>query len=241
MSRKNEKYLRLRSPRPRSISSTMKTVIHLGLVNEKNMEILKYRKFENVENSFTVTENLAMENSTEILNVSQNDCRSSWWSQEVIKDKVTRLLALSSMSWENDLFKGRDKRKMIRPSGTVQDVFRSSRVLWIRWRSCWIRVDKFPRTTFLILLEIQKYLRCQNVESERFCDRIIFMSMFNEQCSSSWSTILDIYSKIVGRFRQRNQWKFEKHSLLCSAQSNLHVLWFDIVEKKRSRRWITSS
>ena len=77
MSRKNEKYLRLRSPRPRSISSTMKTVILLGLVNEKNMEILKYRNFENVENSFTVTENLAMENSTEILNVSQNDCRSS--------------------------------------------------------------------------------------------------------------------------------------------------------------------
>ena len=77
MSRKDDNYLRLRSPRPRSISSTMKTVIHLGLLNEKNMEILKYRNFENVENSFTVTENLAMENSTEILNVSQNDCRSS--------------------------------------------------------------------------------------------------------------------------------------------------------------------
>ena len=144
MPRKNENYLRPRTPRPRSISSTMKTVIHLGLTNEKNMEILKYRNFENVENSFTVTGNLVMENSTEILNKSKNDCRSSWSSQEVVKDKDTRLLGLSIMSWENDLFKRRDKRKMVHPSGSVQDVLRSSRVLWIRWRSCWIRVENFP-------------------------------------------------------------------------------------------------
>ena len=37
------------------------------------MEILKYRNFENVENSFHVTENLVMENYMEILNVSKND------------------------------------------------------------------------------------------------------------------------------------------------------------------------
>ena len=124
MPRKDENYLRMRSPRPRSISSTMKTVIHLGLTNEKNMEIRKYRNFENVENSFIVTENLVMTNSTEILKVSKNDCRSSWSSQEVVKDKDTRLLGLI-MSWENDLFKRRDKRKMVYPSGTVQDVLHS--------------------------------------------------------------------------------------------------------------------
>ena len=116
MSRKDENYLRARSPRSRSISSMMKTVIHLGFTNEKNMEIFKYRNFENVENSFTVIENLMMENSTEILNKSKNDCRSSWSSQEVVKDKDTRLLELSIMSWKNDLFKRRDKRKMDHPS-----------------------------------------------------------------------------------------------------------------------------
>ena len=106
-------------------------------------------------------------------------------------------------------------------------------------------VEKFPRTTLHILWEIQKSLRCQNVESERFSDRIIFMSMFNEQRSRSWSKILDIYSKSDKRFRQRTQQKFgkkkKKHSLTCPVQTNLHTLWFDIVEKKRSRRWITSS
>ena len=144
ISRKDENYLLPRSPRPRSLSSTMKTVIHLGLTNEKNMEIRKYRNFENIENSFTVTENLKMENYTEILNKSKNDSRFSSLSQEVIKDKGTRLLGLSSMSWENDLFKGRDKRKMDHPSGTVQDVLRSSRFLWIRWRSYWLGVENFP-------------------------------------------------------------------------------------------------
>ena len=206
MPRKDENYLGLRSPRPRSISSTMKAAIHLGLTNEKNMEILKFRSFENVENSFIVHENLVMENSTEILHVSKNDYRSSWSSQEVVKGKGTGLLGLSIMSWENDLFKRRDKRKMVHPSGSVQEMeklLNSS--------------ENFPRTTLHILWEIQKSLRCQNVESERFSDRIIFMSMFNEQRSRSWSTILDIYSKSVKRFRQLIQRKFEKHSLTCPA------------------------
>ena len=35
-------------------------------------------------------------------------------------------------------------------------------------------------TTLQILQEIQKDLRCQNVEPERFSDRIIFKSMFND-------------------------------------------------------------
>ena len=98
-----------------------------GFFNEKSMEILKYRNFENVENSFIVTENLVMENSTEILNVSKNDCRSSCF-QEVVKDKGTRLLGLSIMSWESDLFKRGEKRKMDNSSKTVQGVLRSSRV-----------------------------------------------------------------------------------------------------------------
>ena len=44
----------------RELFATENTAIHLGLTNEKNMEILKYRNFENVENSFTVNENLVM-------------------------------------------------------------------------------------------------------------------------------------------------------------------------------------
>ena len=76
---------------------------------------LKYRNFENVENSFTVAENLMMVNSTEILNKSKNDCRSSWSSQEVIKDKGTRLLGLSIMSWKKI-----SSREEIKEKWTIQ-------------------------------------------------------------------------------------------------------------------------
>ena len=173
----------------------MKAAIHLGLTNEKNMEILKYRNFENVENSFIVHENLVMENSTEILHVSKNDYRSSWSSQEVVKGKGTGLLGLSIMSWENDLFKRRGKRKMdpskwVSSRGTPQ-----LKSFMEPMEKLLNSSENFPRTTLHILWEIQKSLRYQNVESERFSDRIIFMSMFNEQRSRSWSTILDIYSK----------------------------------------------
>ena len=231
MSRKDENYLRLRCPRPRSLSSTMKTVIHLGLLNEKNMEILKYRNFENVENSFIVTANLTMENSTEILNVSQKDCRSSWLSQEVIKDKVARLLGLSSMSWENDLFKGRDTRKMIRPSGTVQDVFRSSRVLWIRWRSCWIRVENFPEQHY------RSNKRSRNTSDVRTLNQNDSVTgSYSCQCSTNSVAVVEVQSsistlKLLGDFV--NGFNGNLKNIHCYVQHSQNSMLCDLISWKR--------
>ena len=67
---------------------------------------------------------------------------------QVKKSKGTRLLDLSIMSWQNDLFKRWDQWKMDHRSGTIQDVPRRSRVLWLRWRSYWIRVGNFPEQRY---------------------------------------------------------------------------------------------
>ena len=165
------------------VSSTMKAAIHLGLNYEKNIKILKCRNSENVGNLFTLTEILVTESSTEILSVSTIDCRSSCWTESTLapdqvkkwsKGKGTNPPGLSTMSRENEFFKKRSKRKMVQSSERVQDVLRSIRVLWNWWRSNWIRVEYFPGFTSLqISQETQRDLQCQNVEPERFSDRII--------------------------------------------------------------------
>ena len=48
------------------------------------MEMIKCRKFEQIGNLFTVTENLVVDNSAEILNVKTIDCRSSCWTRSTL-------------------------------------------------------------------------------------------------------------------------------------------------------------
>ena len=136
------------------VSSTMKAAIHLGLNYEKNIEILKCRNFENVGNLFTLTEILVTENSSQTLSVSRIDCRPSCWTESTLahdpvkkwsRSKGTNLLRLSKMSRENEFFKKRSKRKIVQSSERVQDVLRSTRVLWNRWRSNLNLIGILPR------------------------------------------------------------------------------------------------
>ena len=110
---------------------------------------------------------------------------------------------------------------------TVQDVIRSSRVLWLRWRSYWIRVGNSPEQR----CKSDKY--DQNVESERFSERIIFMSMFSStnsvavvEVQSSISTlrvIRDFDNGFRGNFLEKKKnHGYVKHSqisMLCDLIS----------------------
>ena len=62
----------------------MEAPIHVGLHFAEIKEILKCRNFEQIGNSFTVTENLVFENSTEMLNVKTIDCRSLCWTRSTL-------------------------------------------------------------------------------------------------------------------------------------------------------------
>ena len=62
-------------------SSMMRAAIHLRLNYEKNLETYKSMNFEQIENFITITQNLIMENSPEILNLKTIDCRSLCWTK----------------------------------------------------------------------------------------------------------------------------------------------------------------
>ena len=149
------------------VSSTMKAAIHLWLRDPQMQKLRECWKL------IHLTEILVMENYTEILSVSTIDCSSSCWTESTLthdqvkkwsKDKDTNLLGLSTITGRMSSSRKEARKKMVQSSERVQDVVRSIRVLWNRWRSNGTRVEYFPGfTTLQILQEIQKDLQCQNV------------------------------------------------------------------------------
>ena len=75
----------------------------------------------------------------------------------------------------------RCSKKVDWSSINFEDGSHLQRIAMIRWRADWFEWKIFPGAKALNLLhEIQTDLQGKHVTPENFCDRIIFMSMFND-------------------------------------------------------------
>ena len=110
---------------------------------------------------------------------------SQWSSDQMGESRSMCLRWFRSLCWTDERH-SKSSRKMERTSGRTQFVFVVPRCSGYRWRSNWIRVDNFPGFSSLsILEEIQPDLEKRHIQPEESTDRIIFMSMFNDNV---WNT-----------------------------------------------------
>ena len=161
----------------------------LGQNYERNLETYKSTNFEQVENLFSMTQNVVVDNSTETLNVKKINCRSLCWTRSTqAHDQVKR--------WSQA------KLRVYSDSGLCLGKMSSGAEAKARWSSqveefkVYYAVEEFLRidgeaiefewhifpgfTTLQILQQIENDLQCQNVDSEQFPDRTKFMPMYND-------------------------------------------------------------
>ena len=104
----------------------------------------------------------------------------AWSSDHVDESKSTRQLRFRLMLGEN-VRSFRSESKIGKSSGIISTVQFLQRIIWNWWRIDSVRVEYFPRTHSLeVLQKILKDLQEQNIEPETYTDRSIFMSMFND-------------------------------------------------------------
>ena len=88
------------------MSSSVKAANHLGLNYEQNnLETLRLTNFGQIENVFTVGQNLVVENSREILKVKTIDCRSSCWTRSTLADDQVKTWSKAKVRAYSDSLK----------------------------------------------------------------------------------------------------------------------------------------
>ena len=139
------------------------TAIHLGRNYLANLEVYKNTNFEEIQSLFNITQKMILEHSEEILNVNTIKSASPHGKRSVLSlDQVVQ--------WT------RAKVRVYLDSVLCLVNVNDSKDAITRWEG---QVEEF---CFLlqILQKIQDDLRERNIEPEKFTDRIIFMSRFND-------------------------------------------------------------
>ena len=161
------------------MSSSIKAAIHLGPNYLANLEVYKNTNFKEIQSLFNISQKLILEHSEEILNVNTIESTPTSWTRSVLShDQVIQwtkakvrvysdsVLCLGKVNdgrgaierWEGQVEELKGQEKQLISSGILSQDFRHCRFF-----------RKIPND-----------LRERNIEPERFTDRIIFMSMFND-------------------------------------------------------------
>ena len=178
------------------MSSSMKAAIHLGPNYLANLEVYKKTNFEEIQSLFKITQRLILEHSEEILNVNTIESASPSWTRSVVShDQViqwTKTKVLVHSDSVLCLGKMKDSRDAItRCEGQVEEFKMSpsyKELLGIDGEPIEFDWNIFPGfSSMQILQKIQDDLRERNTKPEKFTDRIIFMSMFNDKKRKRWN------------------------------------------------------
>ena len=169
----------------------MKAAIHLGPNYNEILEVYKNTNFEEIQSSFGVTQKLILDHPEEILNVLTNwkysslhgrdlHCLMIKWSSGP-KQQYALTLRLCSMPGEG-VSSFRSKPMMGMPCGRLSIVRFIRGITGNRWRTNWVRVEYCPRTHIITdsSEDPEWFFQEQNIEPEKFGERIIFMLMFND-------------------------------------------------------------
>ena len=171
------------------MSYSMKAAIHLGPIHLANSEIYKNTKFEDIESVLNITQKLAKEHSEEILNVNTIESASPSWKRSVLSHDQVIQWTSAKVRVFSDSVKclgkmNASKDAITRWEGQVEEFKMSpsyKALLGIDGEAIEFEWNIFLRFSSLqILHETQNDLRERNIEPEKFTDRIIFMSVFND-------------------------------------------------------------
>ena len=172
------------------MSSSRRAVIHLGQNYEKNLETYKFTNFEQIENLFSVTQNLVADSLLEILNVKTIDPRSVCWTRSTLpNNQVKKVGQKQKCRVHSDSVRCLGKIPSRKEAKTrwasqvseFQVYSPTDEFLGVGGEALEFEWNIFPGfTTLQILREIQNDLQNENKSPEQFLDRIIFMSMFND-------------------------------------------------------------
>ena len=171
------------------MSTTVKAAVHLGPNYTENLEVYRNTNFEKLQNLFDITQRLILDHQVEILNVPPIDWTPPSWTRStlthdqvitwtkakvhVCSDSVSCMEKMQELSEANERWKNQ-----------VAEFQRSNshrELSGIDGEPSEFEWNIFPGLTSLkILQKIQDDLPDQNIEPEKFEDRIIFMSTFND-------------------------------------------------------------
>ena len=166
----------------------MKAAVHLGPNYTDKLEVFRKTNFEELQNLFDITQRLILDHQAEILNVSPIDWIDPSWTRSSLTHEVITWTKAKVHVFSDSVF---CLRKMSENSEANQrlknhvEEFRQSNFyrdfIGIDGQPTEFECNNFPGLTSLELLQkIQKELKDQNIEPEKFEERIIFMSMFND-------------------------------------------------------------
>ena len=106
------------------MASSMKAAVHLGPQFQKNSEINRNTRFENIENVFNVSQKLIKEQSEEILDVRSLDYSSPSWTSTIKRSNRRRQKFVSALTPFNVLV---DRNKVQKRSQDGKVKFKISR------------------------------------------------------------------------------------------------------------------
>ena len=169
------------------MSASMKAAIHMGPDCIKILEVCQNTNFEELQNLFDITQKL-VHKQREILNVRMIECASPSWTrsslaqdQAIMWSKAKVRVYSDSVLWLGKMTDPTDANRRwegqveeFQPTDSYKELFGiDGEPIELEW-------NIFPGLSSLeILRKIQKDLQEQNIEPEKFEDRIIFLSMFN--------------------------------------------------------------
>ena len=191
------------------MSSSMRAVIHHGQNYKKNLETCKFTNFDQIENFFSVTQNLVADNPFGILNVKTIDPRSLCWTRSTLAHNQVK-------SWTKA--KVRVYSDYVLCLGRVS----SGEEVIARWSN---QVTEFqvhyPVEEFWTLMEKQLNSSCIFSQDSRHCkfydrSRMTYRVRISPQSSSltesslcPCSTTSNVQRQIMKKFvlRIHNKWK----------------------------------
>ena len=148
-----------------AMASSMQAALHMDPSYEKNSELFKNSEFENIKGLLGITK-MVIERNSEIKNVFPADVVSSLWEKHV-------LLKAQAIKWTKArVYVYSDSVLCLGKQHGPEDAIR-------RW-SDQVSTLKMCSTFRELLHEIQADLQGKNIRPEKFSDRRIFMSIFND-------------------------------------------------------------
>ena len=162
------------------MSSSMRAAIHLEQNYERNLETYKSTDFEQIENLFTINQNLVVDNPSETLD-SRSLCwaRSTLahdqvksWSKAKVRVYSDSILCLGKMSSGEEA-----EARWSSQVSEFQEYCPVEEFLGIDGEAIEFEWNLVPRFT---TLQIPRQIENESTTPEQFLDRIMFMCMFND-------------------------------------------------------------
>ena len=158
------------------MSATMRAAIHLGQDYQENIHYTKNTDFEKIKRLFDISQKLILGESQEIFGISNID-----WNNRAVKLSQRFSFSLIRYFVLTKLLSIRDQSSLGKTtlSGSRSPLNIVNWIVLMENRLC--SSGKFPgHKTLHWLRTIQRTMEENRILPEKFADRIIFMSMYND-------------------------------------------------------------